>query len=389
MTLQQVISCAPFRLAQPRNLTSFEWTVVEEAIARGYESVGVFARSAQASAQIRALVGAIAAQPQCPGWRTSAFGPAPAVAPLAYECFGAWFARLDAASQARALYDIGYAGLLCGRNLPAGYQLYSCPPAGSSYGIGRGDQWEGSPQNGTIYTGAAVETCAYVRDRIVYTPVTGKEMIELFKAAGGQVQPQMAAAAQMATFINRSFLLGIQLRQGSPALTTQAGSTTDLLALAKMAIEEAALIWAPGKGGSVMFLVDGSDPTKLLQLMAMMAPDLLNDVLPGLPNLLPGLIPPAGDPFWSTVLGTATQILGGGAMQGCGAFGQTDQDIKQPGTPVTGVDVVDTPGEQLDKTTPPIEGLKLAGMSVTSWLFAAGAAALVAALGWVTFRRRG
>jgi hypothetical protein len=373
MTLQQVVNCAPFRLAKPRYLTPYEWTVVESAIASGYESSGVFAMSAQSRAQIRALIGAISSQSSCPEWRTSAFGPAPAVAPYAYECLGAWFSRLDPASQARALYDIAYRGLLCGQGLAAGYVAYSCPGVSEQIGRGKRDMWEGAPQNGTIATGMAAEPCAYYRNRITYTPVKGKELLELFSTLGGQIPAEMAAAAQMASFINRTFLLGVQLREGVPA--AQVANAADLLTVAKLAIEELALIWAPGKGASVLFLMDGADPAKMMQLLAAMAPDLLNEIVPGLQSILPGLIPAAGDPFWGAILNTATQIMPH-QLAGFGAYG-LGGDIPQPGTRSnTGVDVVDKPGSELPTNAPQILGMELMGQPLMTWLLVGTAAVL-------------
>jgi hypothetical protein len=284
------------------------------------------------------------------------------------------------ASQSRALYDITYSGLLCGRGLAAGYTVYQCPTVTGQIGRGQRDLWEGAPQNGALSAGVAVEQCAYVRSRISYTPMTGQEMLELFKSVGGQLPPQLQAAAQLARFINRSFLLGVQVRQSSPGLLGQMASTTDLMALAKGAIEEMALVWAPGKGASVMFLMDGADPAKLLALVAAMAPDMLGEIIPGLTQVLPGLIPSPNDPFWSVIFGSGGKVLPR-QLAGLGSAGLGQAAIPQPGTPPsTGVDVVDTPGAQLPGDSPPIGELKVAGATVTTWLFGAAAAVLVTAL---------
>ncbi len=368
MTVQEVVNCAPFRLDAPRPLTPFEWTVVRTALRSGYQTAGVFAMSHQARAQIEGLVGAIANQTRCPRWRTSMFGPAPAVSPYAYECIGYWYATLDPASQARALYDIMHGGLLCGAGLPAGYAAYRCAPVSDQMRRGQVDGWEGAPQQGEIQPGYAIESCAYVRDRIAYTPMTGTEMLELLRSTGGTVPPELEQAAQFATFLKRSFLLGIQVRKASAGVL----ASGDMMAMAKAAIEEAVLIWAPGKGASVRFLLDGSDPAKLMALIAAMAPDLLPEILPNLPNLLPGLLP------W--VFGSGSQI----APKQLAGFGQAPSTaMPQPGTdPNTGLPVVDNKGKDLPKDKPPIGGLKLPSFTPTTIFIGAVAAALLAAFAY-------
>lgn len=349
MTLVEVVDCAPFRLPQPRGLTPYEWTVVRTALEQGYSDAGRFAQGGAERAQIDTLFGAVRGQGSCPRWRTSMFGPAPAVAPFAYECLGAWFSTLDPLSQRRAIADIFGANLLCRDPAP----WAACPLGKNAIGRGERDMWEGAAQMGVLFSGA--EPCAWPRTRTSYTPMKGREMLEMFRAVGGTLPPSLEQAAQFgAAFVNRDFLVGIQVRKGSPELSRAIAQATDMITAARLAIEDIALIWAPGRGGSIKFMLDGQlDPTKLAALIQSMMPDLLTDLIPQLPAMLPNL--PAMLPnLVPWLFPTQGQIM---PFAGLGAFGATDGG--QPGTPpTTGVTVVDVTGSELPTDKPPIDRLE-------------------------------
>lgn len=364
MSLQDIINCAPFRLPQPRALSRFEVSVVGQAIARGFGDAGVFPAPFP---EVQALLNTIIHQPSCPRWTTSMFGPAPAVSTYAYRCLAAWYAGLDPVSKANVLKDIATGGLLCSPNPP----WAACP---SAQQIGGQPQhlWEGAPQEGTPKPGD--EACAWPRANIAYLPLTGKELLSLFEMVGGQLPPQLQQAKSAGkAFMDRSFLVGVQAR---PATAATIGNTADPLALARALTEEAALIWAPGRGASIRFLLDEQiDGTKMNALLQAMLPDLLPDLLGNLGNILPGLIPPPNDPIWG-------QLLGGLVPMVPRASGGT----VEPGTPPnTGLPIVDQPGGQLPKEPP--AGLDLGGgVARFGW----GLAALVisAAATYVAFRPR-
>lgn len=333
MSLQQIIQCAPFRLSQPRALTRYETAVVTEAVRMGYADVQVAAPGYEVSS----LVAAMMQQAHCPAWRSSVFGPAPAVSTYAYRCFAAWFARLDTLSKTRAMQDIVTKGLLCGLN-GTSWGSGSCPSV--AFVGGNAQQlWEGAPQQGGAPR-SGDEACAFHRQRIAYMPMTGEEMLQIFELYGGQLPPQLAQAKQYGQpFMKRSFLVGVEAR---PASLANIGS--DPLAVARALTEDVALIWAPGKGASIKFLLDQPlDGAKLNALLQAMMPDMLPDLLGQLPQLIPGLIPPPDDPIWGTLGGLLTPMV----PRAAAAVGP------QPQTPpTTGTPVVDKPGSQLP-TNPP------------------------------------
>lgn len=362
MTLAEIVDCAPFRLRQPRPLTTYEWTVVRGAIEAGFMAARRPVQNPLEQQKVLALLTAIQTQQPCPRWRQSSFGPPPAVAPYAYECLGAWFGALDPASQARALADV-QTGLLCRPNPP----WAACPHAQVYIGRGQRDLWEGAPQVGALFSGA--ERCAWPRQRTAYVPMTGQEMLEVFKRVGGTLPPQLEQAARFgAAFIQRDFLVGIQLKAASPQLSTQIAQASTPLEAARLAIEDMALIWAPGRGASVLFLLDEQfDPAKLTALLGSMMPELIGDI--GLPAILPQMLP------W--LLPSQQQIMpfaGLGGLSGYSGLGL------EPGTPpTTGVDVVDQPGDELPTDPPPIEGIDVRSPRPVALMLGAAAAALATA----------
>lgn len=377
MTIEQVIGCAPFRLPAPRPLVRYEWSVVRGAIDSGATDAGRSPYDPATSAALQALFSAITAQTACMDWRQSAFGPAPAVAPFAYQCLAAWYVTLDPASQARAVADISTRGLLCAPNPP----WAGCPAVQARIGQGARDLWEGAPQIGELRAGDP--QCAEPRQRTSYTPMTGREMLELFRTVGGTLPADLEQAAQFgAQFVNRDFLVGIQLRRSSPGLAQQVANAPDMWTAARLAVEEMALIWAPGRGGSVLFLLDEQpDPAKFYALIQSMMPDLVGEVLPGLPQVLPWLFPTQ-----QQLLPSLSGLI---SLQGLCGLGEGPSAQSPQTPPTTGVDVIDKPGGDLPKDKPPVPSLKerVVGTprSMALWLGAA-AAVLTTAFVYQLFR---
>lgn len=371
MTAEQVIGCAPFRLQNPRPLTPYEWTVVRNAVQEGFSRAGAFFGSPDTQAAVGALVGAIGYQNTCPSWRMSAFNPAPAVAVLPYECLGEWFARLDYPTRQRALSDISYGSLLCAPNPP--------------WGVCAGDQrrvanaWEGAPQLGILALG--IEACAEPRARTAYVPTTVEQIVQMFRTLGGQIPSIIEQGYSMLppAARQRSLLLGVQLRSPQAGLPAILAGATNPIVLAQALIEEVSIIWAPGRGSSLTSMLSGNvDPAKLIELATAMMPDVLGSLqIPSLPDLTSILSTLGG------LLGTMKQVAKApGSLHGIGGYYNALAGAGTPTSGKTGVPVVDTPGDKLDKTAPipgvavidttfsPIKMLAVAALTV-------GAAALI------------
>lgn len=285
--LQDILNCAPFRLASPRPLTQYEWTVVENAV-----RAGLMLRSGLPSDAVeydaRALTTAISRQVACPAWTTSEFGPPPAVSRYAYTCLGNWFGSLDASSKGRVIQDIG-TGLLC-----SSFRPWEGLCALSRLETPR-NLWEGSEQRGAMFPGA--DACIVNRVRTMYAPMTGAEIVELGKRLmWGNIPQLLEQASQLPGFMQRSFLIGIQAREPSGGLLATLGSGNVFAAMDAL-VEDLALIWAPGRGISLKAgIMSGHlDVNALMTAMADVLPSMVNDWMQNLPgllgNVLPGLLP--------------------------------------------------------------------------------------------------
>jgi hypothetical protein len=346
MTAQEVINCAPWRLSQPRPLTPYEWTVVENAIHEGVVSAAKVPSTTTKQASV-ALTMAISTQRACPTWTHSAFGPAPAVSTYAYGCLGSWWGALDPLSQGRVITDIS-GGLLCHQPVPWAH----CP-------LGqRGTSWspvsrsEYGAQRGILAPGAPAAPCVITRQRTVYTPLTGKELNELMRVLGGGVVPAelsqlMRSGGQL--FANTSFLVGWQLRSNVNIGALQSLATPqDLLKLLDAALEEVVVVTAPGKGVSIrQMVVTGTvDPAKLIAILQQIDPSAWGDLMQNLPGWLqqqlPGLLQQAQLPGLD--LGALMGALGGNVQHKLVSNARMPDD--------TGYSVVDQPGEaQSDDAT--------------------------------------
>ena len=337
---RDVINCCPWRLPAPRPLTPYEWTVVQQAIAAGTGG------GAAGQTMAAALTGVIAAQNQCPSWKTSAFGPAPAVNTYAYGCLGSWYASLDPASQARFLSDAMATKVLCSANppwssCPIGVQnkLWT-PPAMSEYG----------QQRGLLGT-AAVDACSDLRQRTVYLPMDGKSMTQMLNLLyNGQVPAQLDQLIKSggALLANRSFLVGVRLFKTPSVPLGQLLNMTNMLQLAQALVEDIVLIWAPGQGTSIrdMVLSGTIDVGKLSAILAAIAPDAMGDLLSQLPAVVSQQLPQLMQqlPDLGALLGS---VLGG-------LSAPKSQLVASPQTPATtGLAVVDQRSDQ-QNTTPPV-----------------------------------
>lgn len=374
MSLSEIVQCAPFRQNAPRPLSSYEWGVVQTAMARAMNQTQFGVGN---TTEPRDLVLAMQVQ-TCPAWKQSSFGPPPCVATFWYKCFAAWYAGFDPLSRMKIRADVAM-GLLCQPNAP----WAGCTPA--ARGAGMADVWEGGPQqvDGSIGVGGALEYCASYRDRTVYAPVRGRELVKIFQQLGpGGVPPglvQMAEAAP-ALFLDRDFLLGVQAKKHIPpeVLLGQASP----VGLALQVLEDVALIWGPGQGASVLDFFKGPiDPQKLAGLLGALSPDLLGAAVAAAPAVLQQY-----GPLMTGLLGAAGQILGGGGFKGFGSyggFGAVHPGLAQPGTPSnTGIRLLDVPVSGLGKEpAPPLPpGTKTVGIGDTGKALLLGAAAAAVAL---------
>lgn len=312
-------------------------------------------------AELAALHQAVLRQNASPRWRTSNFGPSPAVAPYAYRCLAAWYSTLDPASKARALADM-QRGLLSEANPP----WAGCPAASRFLNVDPVSLWEGAAQRGF----GASTACQLLRMTTAYVPITGQELLDLWQASGGQLPPQLKAAVDVAgaAFRQQSFLLGVRVRPDIPLDVLQ---STDPLAVARSVIGEVALVWAPGHGIDLTPVMFGAPPDP--QALAALGMFVLGQG--GL------VLPTIGDPVWTDIFGSLTQLLP--QMQPLQGFGTTDALGVQPGTyPTTGLDVLDKTGDELAKdasTKSMDEALASAAQDSRLWVGVATVAAVAIA----------
>ncbi len=334
MASMDVVACAPFRLTAPRPLTPWEWRVVATAI-----ETELSLRNLSAVADGPKLVAAIQNSPAA-SWRSSAYGPAPAVDTRLYAKLARWYASLAPSSRGSALADIANGSLLVGVQK----NVWDTP----AYDVaGDHERWEGSFQvvRGTAggYAGPS-SRCNVARGYTAYIPVSGRQLIEIVKRLQGGAalssgfDPVLQAAP--ALFLDRSFLLGVVAKQ-SVDLGTLAGSTSGTMAQAASALfHDVALIWAPQRGASLMPLLGGLAPAAVSSLLLAMGADLagglglpaeaqsvLTDILrsPWLEQALPGLL---------------QQYTGGSNFGPSSRF-------------KSGFRVVDQTGDELEKAPPP------------------------------------
>lgn len=339
--LRQIVDCCPWRLAKPRALSMYEWTVVERAI---HESIaaargGMF--SAQTEAMAKTLTGTLAAQNQAPGWKQTSFGPAPAVATYLYGCLGSWWGALDPASQARALADMAATNLLRRKSPP----WQSCPREQTDVHWRAGIKSEYQAQRGALgRPGVIADPCSNTRMRTSYLPVTGKQLLDIMTAVGGgQLDPQLQNMVKMggALFEKRTFILGIEFKAQPDfnKMPSSLSTMADLMKIADAMLQEAALIWARGQGISIrQAIVSGQiDPAQLMRLVQAMAPEAAADWWQNLPQLLPGL----------------DSLLQGAIPMDVTHELDVSRSFASPSTPpTTGLKVVDQPAAKQD-TTPP------------------------------------
>lgn len=381
MTTQEVINCAPWRLAQPRPLTPYEWTVAENAV-HGSILTGGKVPSIASRQAARALTMAVSQQRACPSWTHSAFGPAPAVATYAYGCLGSWWGALDPVSQTRALAELA-TGLLCAPQVPwencprAQQDLSWRPLSRSEYGAQRGTP----PRPGAL----PANSCELVRRGTVYTPLTGKELNDLMHALGdGVVPPEFAKIVHTGghLFANTSFLIGWQLRRNPDLGKLQALSTPqDLMRMLDETLEEVVVVSAPGKGVSIrQMIVTGTvDPAKLILILQQINPSAWGDLIQQLPSLLPGLLqqlPPL--PF----------DLGGilGALGGANVQHKLVKSAQMPND--TGYSVIDKPGDEQDDSATDLWSQAAADYETAAMWYLGIAVILVGAFAYDAYRRK-
>lgn len=339
--LQDIINCCPWRLKQPRGLTIYEWTVVERTIEDAIASARNTTYSTETRAMARALTVALSTQNQAPAWKTSAFGPPPAVAAFQYGCLGAWFGKMDPISQARIIADMHGTDLLRRESPPwaecplSAIDVHWMPGIQSEYQVQKGRYGE---------PGVLADPCAWWRLQTGYIPTTGAQMIEIMRAVGGGVlSPELQQMINMGgtIFANRTFIIGFEFRRTPDysKIPTSFGTMQDLQKVVDAMVADVALIWAPGQGMSIrnMVVTGNIDPAQLTQLILGTAPGLVNDLLNQVPNLLPAL-------------GT---LLGGSQPMNVTSQLDVKHSFADPSTPpTTGLKVVDEVGDAQDPSPP-------------------------------------
>ena len=349
MPLQEVINCAPFRLAAQRSYTAYEWNIIGTTFAQY-----------MTPADAQALTVAVQTQP-CAEWRTSIFGPAPCVSTRWYDALGAWFGQLDAASKAFALADI-QKGLLCASGTPpwAGFdkskrvgttKIYIAPSAGALYDM---VAWEGEIQNPSAAASrnvANLEPCASLRSRTQYIPVRTGDVVSFVRMmlASPSIPGMPSVTSQLGLGSLPPFLL--QMLQNAP-VPTELANKTFLLGIEINAsgtgsvFETMALIWAPGKGADRRpgLGQDGKfNMPAVIAILTLMLPDIVGGFLqippqvavqiPQIAAQIPGVFTAATQ--------MAGSIFGGGKpMQGLGGI-LADGSYSPQTAPTTGLPIID------------------------------------------------
>lgn len=363
MSLQDLINCAPFRLAQPRPLTTLEWNFIGDAMA-----TVTFTKDVP-----MALIPALQSQP-CENWRTSSFGPAPAVSPRWYMALARWFSQLNPQSKQNAIAGIK-SGLLCSSQGPAPWAAFdpanvvtNIIPGGiqvpilgslSSQQVTNFLLWEGC----ITFPGEAVaaqvqsgnvDACGRQRVRTHYIPVTGQNLMDLvngLNAKGGVSVPGFPAIPAnmlpglppfLAPFLTsvpvpqqllqQTFLVGFEFSE--TALSGKPPPGASPIALLNVVFSNIALIWAPGQGADIrgLFRPDGTvDAAQLAVLLQAMLPGMAGTILPGiLGQALPANLPNAAQ----SLPGLLSAAAAAAAAMAGGASPQTPRD--------TGVPILDT-----------------------------------------------
>ncbi len=366
MTIEQLVSCAPFRLQTLRPYTNYEWSVVFNAIHEGIAAtLGSYSNTTRFDAN--ALFKAIIEQQSCPTWKGSFFGPGPSVPRNQYFCLGSWFATLNTESKAQVIDDILKAALLCNPNAP----WLSCPGAGKYQTVA--SMWEGSQQQGDPR--AMTNVCDQVRSRTAYVPLTGDDLVKLL----GKLSNAQIPAAFIPTLSNiKSFLVGIQIH---PQI-----QLSDLMG----SIEEIGIVWEPGKGISVknMVLSGQIDISQILALLGNLLPNIINDWFGNLPNAFEQILPQLPQINVDQIINDMGNLLGGALP--LDLFRQNWNSQLGPSIPKTGLDVTDKPVGSTEPAKPDtrIEDEIKKTYEQTDTTTLAAIALGITALIWFAFKKR-
>jgi hypothetical protein len=233
--------------------------------------------------------------------------------------------------------------------------------------------WEGSEQRGQLTSGA--DACAEMRTRTTYVPMTGSEMLSLFRKIhpeGLPTQLEQAAAASGSLFADRTFLIGIQLRTPTQDILGQIGAARDLRQAADAIVEDAAIIWAPGRGTSIRnMLVTGEiDMSAMMTMMGELLPQMWGQWMQQLPQVLPGLLP---------------GLFPGGTIPGSLFGHQTATKSLAPGSADTGLPITDDVGSSQDTSDPLVPSPRKS--TLTGPIAAVAGVGLGALLVWWAFQQ--
>jgi hypothetical protein len=245
------------------------------------------------------------------------------------------------------------------------------PEMQNEYAIQKGD-----PQR----PGQAPDACWRTRMYTGYFPTTGAELLEIMRAIGGGVlSPQLQKMAEIGgqVFANRSFLVGISLREqlDRSKMPTDLATMADMMKLVDALVADMVLIWAPGQGVSVhdMIITGQIDPATMQALVAGLMPGGVEDLLGTLPGLLPTLLPG---------LFPGTQGFGASVTpENIAAYATSHMAVSRsaPGEPLaTGLAITDQQGSSLPKAAPDgVDPVDPAGISGPGGIYLAlGALAL-------------
>lgn len=318
-----------------RPLSQWEWRVVATAL-----ETALLLTNLDARFDAPKIVGAIQQSPAV-AWKTTQYGPSPAVSTKLYAKLARWYAKLNQVGRNNALQDIANGSLLTTKR-----SLWDTVETSN---FSEQDAWEGSmqivSQSSSNLAPYPASECEAIRAEVGYLPVTGEQALKAIRylqggaALSDAMQPLLQAAP--ALFLQRTFLLGVRMKTGVN-LAGLLGSMVSLQSASSL-FHDVVLVWAPGRGTSLLpYIQAGVSPASVAGLMTTMGADIigaeLGQTMPGMQSVLSSIL--MSPEIQNALPGLVEQYLGGNL------FGPASRKT-------SGYQVVDKHKEELEKRPDP------------------------------------